>query len=129
MIVEDSPALLDAMSEIVEALGYQPIGVNNGAEALAVLAQRAETIALVLSDLVMPVMDGSALFRAVRGRGLATPFVLLSGHPLHNEFAGLKAEGLNGWLLKPPKIDDLSNLVAEILRKAPRTTVRGRGTA
>ncbi len=115
LIVEDNAVLLDAMSDTVETLGYRVIGAGNGVEALAVLAERGDAIALVLSDLVMPVMGGEALFRAMRARGLTTPVVMLSGHPLEGELAGLKTQGVAGWLLKPPDLDDLARLLAQAL--------------
>ncbi|MCX6030694.1 MAG: PAS domain S-box protein [Chloroflexi bacterium] len=115
LIVEDNAVLLDAMADTVEMLGYRVIGADNGEEALAVLAEHGDAIALVLSDLVMPVMGGEALFRAMRDRGLTTPVVMLSGHPLEGELAGLKAQGLAGWLLKPPDLDDLARLLAQTL--------------
>jgi len=115
LIVEDNPTLRDAMCDIVEMLGYRVIGAGNGAEALAVLAEHGDAIALILSDLIMPVMGGEALFRAIRARGLTTPVVMLSGHPLEGELAGLKEQGLVGWLLKPPMPDDLARLLAQAL--------------
>ncbi|MFZ1509894.1 MAG: ATP-binding protein, partial [Anaerolineae bacterium] len=115
LIVEDNDVLLDAMSDILEMMGYRVVGAGNGVEALAVLAMRGDTIALVLSDLMMPVMGGEALLRAMRARGLTTPVVMLSGHPLEGDLVGLKTQGLAGWLLKPPDLDDLARLLTQAL--------------
>ncbi len=115
LIVEDNLALLDALRDIVEMLGYRVITANNGAEALIMLAADAGRIALVLSDLIMPVMGGEALLAAMRARGLAIPVVMLSGHPLKNELQALRVHGLAGWLLKPPDIDQLAHLLAQAL--------------
>ncbi|MFZ1239415.1 MAG: ATP-binding protein, partial [Anaerolineae bacterium] len=121
LIVEDNDVLLDAMSDILEMMGYRVTSAGNGVEALAVLATRGDTIALVLSDLMMPVMGGEALLRAMRARGLTMPVVILSGYPLEGELVGLKTQGLAGWLLKPPDLDDLTRLLAQALASsAPR---------
>ncbi len=115
LIVEDNPALLEAMGDTLEILGYASIGASNGHEALALLETHGERIALVLSDLIMPVMGGEALLAAMRARGLATPLVMLSGHPLEGELQDIKAAGLAGWLLKPPDVDQMGQLLAHIL--------------
>ncbi|MFZ1631750.1 MAG: response regulator, partial [Anaerolineae bacterium] len=121
LIVEDNDVLLDAMSDSLEMMGYRVTSAGNGVEALVVLATRGDTIALVLSDLMMPVMGGEALLRAMRARGLTMPVVILSGYPLEGELVGLKTQGLAGWLLKPPDLDDLKRLLAQALESpAPR---------
>jgi CheY-like chemotaxis protein len=43
--------------------------------------------------------------------------VMLSGHPMENELAGLQAQGLAGWLPKPPDIEDLAHLLAQALKE------------
>jgi two-component system cell cycle sensor histidine kinase/response regulator CckA len=72
-------------------------------------------IALVLSDLVMPDMGGRALFQALRERGSTTKVVLATGHSLDRELEDLRAQGLSGWLLKPPKLEQLAQVVAQAL--------------
>ena len=81
------------------------------------LEQRAGEIVLVLSDLVMPEMGGQALFHALRQRGLTLPVVILSGHPLEDELEDLQAQGLAGWMLKPPSVTELGQLLARVLHK------------
>ena len=117
LLVEDNPLLLDAMSDILAMLDYTVIGAANGKEALAVLEKGADGIALVLTDLIMPQMSGDALLANMRARGLPTPVVILSGHPLESELDALKQHGLAGWLLKPPNIQDLAQVLAQAISK------------
>ena len=114
LIVEDDPALRDALVDTVDLLGYRALSAVNGREALAVLAQHRE-IALIMSDLVMPEMGGRALLQEVKQRGVTAPVVILSGHPLDDELASLQALGLAGWLLKPPDPEQLARLLAQAL--------------
>ncbi len=114
LIVEDDPILRDALMDTVDLLGYRALSVANGREALAVLAQHRE-IGLIMSDLVMPEMGGRALLQEVKQRGVTAPMVILSGHPLDDELAGLQALGLAGWLLKPPEVEQLARLLAQTL--------------
>jgi len=117
LVVEDDAALREALVDSVELLNYQVLEAANGREALAVLEQHAGEISLVLSDLVMPEMGGQALFHAMRQRGLALPVVMLSGHPMENELKDLQAQGLAGWMLKPPSPERLAQLLAQVLNK------------
>jgi PAS domain S-box-containing protein len=120
LVVEDNAALREAMCDLIEALGYEVVGASNGVEALAVLEARGDAIALVLSDLMMPVMGGEALLAAIQARRLNLPVMILSGYPLEGELAGLKARGLAGWLLKPVSRAQLAGLLAQVLA-SPRS--------
>jgi two-component system cell cycle sensor histidine kinase/response regulator CckA len=115
LLVEDNPLLLEAMGDILAMLGYTVMCAGNGREALAILSDHAAAIDLVLTDLIMPQMSGDALLAAMRGRGLDIPVVVLSGHPLEGELAALQKHGLAGWLLKPPNIQELAQLLAQVL--------------
>ena len=116
LVVEDNAALREALTDTLEVLNYQVLKAADGREALNILEQRAEEVALVLSDLVMPEMGGQALFHAMRQRGLTLPVVMLSGHPMEHELEELQAQGLAGWMLKPPDLEQLSQLLARALR-------------
>ncbi|MCP4540799.1 MAG: PAS domain S-box protein [Chloroflexi bacterium] len=116
LVVEDNTTLRKALVEIIEQLNYRVLEAANGYEALAMLEERAGEISLVLSDLVMPEMGGRALFHAMRQRSLPLPVVMLSGHPMENELEDLQAQGLAGWLLKPPDMEQLSRLLARALK-------------
>jgi len=115
LVVEDNTALRKALTATLELLNYRVLQAANGHEALAVLEQHADEIALVLSDLVMPEMGGQALFHAMQQRSLGLPVVMLSGHPMENELETLQAQGLAGWMLKPPSEEQLSQLLARVL--------------
>ena len=117
LVIEDDAAVRSALVTTLETLNYQTLEAANGRDALAILEQREE-IALVLSDLVMPEMGGSALFRALQRRGAAVPVVMLTGHPLEEELQKLQEEGLAGWLLKPPTLESLSEVITQVLEEA-----------
>ena len=118
LVVEDDASLRTALVDSLELLNYRVLQAANGREALEVLEQHAGGIALVVSDMVMPEMGGQALFHALRQRGLTLPVVMLSGHPMENELESLKTQGLAGWMLKPPHIEQLSHVVERALQEA-----------
>jgi two-component system cell cycle sensor histidine kinase/response regulator CckA len=114
LLVEDNPLLLEAMSDILTALGCEVVCAGNGQAALAVLDEQGSAIDIVLTDLIMPQLGGDALLAEMRAHGLRTPVVILSGHPLEGELVELKQLGLAGWLLKPPDIKELAQLLASV---------------
>ncbi len=120
LVVEDEASLRTALVDSLELLNYRVLQAANGREALEILEQRAGEIALVLSDMVMPEMGGQALFFALRQRGHTLPVMMLSGHPMENELESLKTQGLAGWMLKPPHIEQLSHGIKRALQEASR---------
>jgi CheY-like chemotaxis protein len=123
-VVEDDAATRAALVDSLELLNSRVIETANGREALAILEQQAgradaaEQIALVLSDMVMPEMGGRALLHALREKPLNTRIVFLTGHPLDEEtFEDLHSQGLQGWLLKPLSIEQLSQTLAQALEE------------
>lgn len=130
LVVEDDETLRRALVESLELLRYQTLEAGNGQAALEILAHYApgastapgQAVALVLSDLVMPKMGGQALFYAMRQRGLNLPVIVLSGHPMETELEQLLAQGLAGWLSKPPDVARLSQLLDRVLHPRPDTT-------
>ena len=118
LIVEDNDALRDGLVTSLENINYRTRSAANGIEALALLENPSQNIAVVLSDMVMPELGGDALFEAIQIRGLNVPVIVLSGHPLEAAFIEiLKAKGLAGFLMKPPDIKSLARLIAQALQR------------
>ncbi len=111
LVVEDSPTTRQALADSLEALNYRVRVAENGQQALTMLEQHPEEIALVLSDVVMPGMGGIGLIEAMQQRGLTTRVVLLTGHPLKEEWVHLKVD----WILKPPSLETLARVIAQAL--------------
>jgi two-component system, cell cycle sensor histidine kinase and response regulator CckA len=117
LVAEDEPTTRQALMEGLTLLNYRVICTSDGAEALDHLRQKPDSVDLVLSDVVMPEMGGIALFHAIRSSGSATPVILMTGHPLQSELDLLLKEGLNAWLMKPPRLKHLAILIAQSLGK------------
>ena len=115
LVVEDEAATREALVDSLELLGYRVWAVTNGREALDILTARAEEVALLLSDIVMPEMGGLALLRALREQGIQIKALLLTGHPMQHEMENLREQGVIDWLSKPPTLNSLSRAVAEAL--------------
>ena len=79
LICEDAAPLRKAMGRLFTSAGFSVLEAPDGQQALALVEQRQ--VHLVITDLVMPVLDGAGLIAALRRQGRAMPILLLSGYP------------------------------------------------
>jgi two-component system, chemotaxis family, chemotaxis protein CheY len=111
LVVDDDPDILDAVCDILEGERYRVSRARHGQEALERVAE--ERPAIVLLDLMMPVMDGVAFAHALRARYTddEIPIVVISadGNPQR-----AAAVGARGFLAKPFDIDALLDEVASV---------------
>jgi CheY-like chemotaxis protein len=115
LVVEDELAVRLAVVESLRWMNYQVLQAADGGEALSILTEKGNRVQLILSDVVMPEMGGIALFHAVREQELNIPVILLTGHPKETELEVLQEQGLAGWLLKPPNMEQLAQMVAQAI--------------
>jgi CheY-like chemotaxis protein len=80
MIVDDEDVLLEMIAALIEDIGHRAVVATNGREALAALKAEREMPLLIISDVMMPQMDGIALARAIKTdpRSCDVPIVLMS---------------------------------------------------
>ena len=109
LVVEDEPDLGAMMAQLLEMEGYRPVLATDGVEALA--HARAERFDIVLSDLMMPNMDGPSLLRALRDHGVAPAcFILMTALP--ESVARRECPEADAHLMKPFPFDDLLTILA-----------------
>jgi CheY-like chemotaxis protein len=118
LVADDEDAVRKAVCRILIRFGYNVLEAENGAVALRILDSYTGPIALVLSDLVMPVMGGREVVSALRERGSNIPILLMSGY---NESAALSKTGLEHnvpFLNKPFTPESLIGKVREVRARA-----------
>ncbi len=115
LLVEDDRSVRSAIADSLATLNYRVLEAENGQEALVLLQNHRDQIALVVSDVVMPKMGGMALHHALRQQGLMIPIILLTGHPLDKDLNDLQTQGPSEWLLKPPDLENLAQTIARML--------------
>ncbi len=115
LVVEDNDAMRATLLSSLEQMNYRVLGAANGEQALRVMKEQGKQVALVLTDVVMPVMGGVELLRALRQEGWETPIILLTGHPDRGDRDGLQAEGMTAWLGKPLSLAQLAQAIASAL--------------
>ena len=79
LLVEDEEALRRTGRRILERLGYRVLLAADGVEGLELYRANRDSVAVIISDLVMPRMGGHELYRAIRHLG-TVPFILASGY-------------------------------------------------
>ena len=117
LVVEDNPDTREAIVTSLEVLNYQVIIARNGVEALDVLQQKSNEIDLLLSDMIMPTMGGTALLSALQKLKIQLPIIMLSGYFLEDELDNLRALGMLSWLPKPPELTQLSQAIYKALQE------------
>ena len=118
LVVDDEPALVELAEELLAGLGYEAFGVASSVQALERLRQEPERFELVLTDEVMPGLNGTALAVAVRALRPDLPIVLASGYggPQLQERAA--AAGVTVLVKKPLTRAALARAVAQALVRA-----------
>ena len=117
LIVEDEIADCDAMAEILGDCGYATLKAHTVDAALAILEETTPDI--ILSDTMMPAVDGGVLMRIARGdrRLRKVPFVTVSAKAMATDKAEAFAAGASGFIPKPFTAVDL---LAEVMRQLAR---------
>ena len=110
LVVDDERAVRYALTEVLRGEGHTVVSAASGAEALDLLAQHE--VAMVVTDLAMPGMDGLALLAAVRQRDPSLPVVLVTAHgDLRVAVQAMRA-GAYDYIPKPFDNDHVAAVVA-----------------
>jgi two-component system capsular synthesis sensor histidine kinase RcsC len=125
LIAEDNAVNRRLFEEQLELLGCLATTVEDGAKALACLAQ--ESFDVLLTDLSMPDMDGYDLALQVRQRWPAVPVLAVTAHVTSQERARCEAVGMTRVLSKPLSLRDLGQTLAEVTGTEWGGKARSRG--
>ncbi|HZZ67660.1 MAG TPA: ATP-binding protein, partial [Phenylobacterium sp.] len=118
LFVEDEDAVRGVAAKLLRARGYEVIEAASGEEALELAETHAGTIDLMISDVVMPGMQGPDLLKQARGYLGAAPVMFISGYA-ESEFSDLLEGETNvSFLPKPIDIKTLAERVKQELQKA-----------
>jgi CheY-like chemotaxis protein/HPt (histidine-containing phosphotransfer) domain-containing protein len=113
LIAEDNPVNQQVLTRQASRLGLVVNAVENGEEALAALA--AETYDAVLMDCQMPVMDGYAATRAIRGReaagGPRMPIVAVTANAMREDYDRCRDAGMDDFVAKPVTLAALAQAI------------------
>jgi two-component system, cell cycle sensor histidine kinase and response regulator CckA len=118
LVVDDHPEGIYLLRCLMQAEGYEVLEASNGREALA--AAQAKTVDLIVSDILMPVMDGFSLCRACRSdpRLAAVPFIFYTATYVDKRDEDLAMSlGADLFLIKPAEPEVLMDHIREVLAR------------
>jgi PAS domain S-box-containing protein len=117
LIVDDETAILDITRQTLESFGYKVITAEDGAEAIALYAMHRSEIAVVLTDMMMPVMDGAALIAALRRINPGVQIIITSGNNANVNAAKAANANVHHFLAKPYTAEVMLSTLSNILGK------------
>ena len=120
LVVDDEPALVTLLEELLNGLGYAAVGYTDPVAALRVLREAPQRFAAVITDEVMPGLSGTQLTQDLRTHTPSLPVLLISGYGGAALASRAAAAGVTRVLTKPLQRADLARALAEVLPQALR---------
>ena len=119
MVVEDNKSLLMLMKTRLEQAGYKVLQAQNGQEALELLEERH--VDLIISDIMMPLMDGFELIESLREANFNMPILMVTAKEgFEDKEKGFRL-GTDDYMVKPIDMNEMILRVAALLRRAKIT--------
>ena len=112
LVVEDEDALRRLVVRMLRRMGYETLEAAHGVDGMAVAREAADSLDLILSDVVMPRLNGPDMAAELQRAGIGTPVAYMSGYS-GRELAG--ADLHTHFLAKPFTMDELEAFVATVL--------------
>jgi DNA-binding NtrC family response regulator len=117
LIIDDEDAILFPTTCLFEDLGIDVFTARDGEEGIKVYQENMNKIDIVVSDMMMPKVDGVKVFRILQEINPKVRVILASGFTKDEKIDKLIADGLSGFIKKPYQHDELLRLVVAILKK------------
>lgn len=115
LLIDDEEIIRLTVEPLLVKLGYNVLLAGDGVEGLELFKKEQNRISIVISDMVMPRMNGKELFYKIREINGNCPFVISSGYTKDENLNEMRADGLTGFIQKPFLTDELGELLDSIL--------------
>jgi DNA-binding response OmpR family regulator len=122
LVVEDDQTLLKVMCAILTKKGYHALPAANGAEALDMMEK--EHIDLMITDIMMPAMDGYGLAAEARTGGFTFPILMITAKEKFEDKEKGFGSGADDYMVKPIDVKEMVLRVEALLRRAKISTER-----
>ena len=120
LIAEDDRELRQLFQHVLVKNGYTVTGVSNGAEALEAID--AGYYDLIISDIMMPKVDGYELVRSIREAGQNTPVLMITAKDAFDDMRLGFLSGTDDYMVKPVNVNEMVLRVSALLRRAQMTS-------
>ena len=116
LIAEDDRELRQLFEHVLQKNGYLVTGVSNGREALQALDE--SYFDLIISDIMMPEMDGYALVQSLREAGHHLPIMMITAKSAFDDMRQGVLSGTDDYMVKPVNVNEMVLRVGALLRRA-----------
>ena len=116
LIAEDDRELRQLFSHVLTKNGYVVKGVSNGKEALD--AMDNDYFDLIITDIMMPIMDGYTLVQQLRDTGNITPVLMITAKDAFDDMSQGFVSGTDDYMVKPVNVNEMLLRVKALLRRA-----------
>ena len=116
LIAEDDAELRELFRQVLGKNGYEAVGVSDGAQALEALENGY--FDLIISDIMMPVMDGYTLVRELREAGITIPVMMITAKDAFDDMRMGFLSGTDDYMVKPVNVNEMVLRVGALLRRA-----------
>jgi signal transduction histidine kinase/ActR/RegA family two-component response regulator len=117
LVVDDDESLRDLVARQLARRGYRLLVAANAGEAILLAESYGGSLELLVTDAVMPLMDGYTLARRIKSIVPGVGVIVMSGHPERTDALGGGAAGLGDFLAKPFTEPQLMNAVTAALAR------------
>jgi CheY-like chemotaxis protein len=115
LVVDDEDSVRKITKQTLEAFGYRVTLACDGVEAIAAVAREGATISAVITDMMMPIMDGPATIQVLRKMNPHLPVIAASGLAAKTHIAKVASLGVQHFLSKPYTTEKLLQLLKKLL--------------
>ena len=122
LVVEDDAELRGLFRRVLEKNGYEALEAADGQAALDVLDR--QYIDLIISDIMMPVMDGYELVRSLRDAGIGIPVLMITAKDAFDDMRRGFLSGSDDYMVKPVNVNEMVLRVGALLRRAQMISER-----
>jgi PAS domain S-box-containing protein len=116
LIVEDEASIREINKSSLEAYDYQVITAEDGARAIKIYGEHMSKIAIVVLDMVMPIMDGLSTIRVLKNLNPEVKIIAVSGLASKDTVNEALSLGINSYILKPYTCETLLNAIDQAMK-------------
>lgn len=115
LIVDDDPTILTLLKEYIATLGFNLVTASNGINALSEL--KNSEFSIVITDLLMPGMDGMELIKEVKRNWPDTDIIVITGYTNSYRYTDVIRAGASDFIQKPFNLDELEAKINRLLKE------------
>jgi CheY-like chemotaxis protein len=117
LVVDDEDPILDLVQKVLKRYGYRVLLAKNGVEAVELYTRRQKEVDVVITDMVMPIMDGPATITALQAINPNVRIIGSSGFVSKDGQTKSKNAGVKCFIPKPYTAEALLNTLNEVLQE------------